>query len=95
MLILSRRDAESILIRPGDGIDPATTLGDLFKGGPIEIIIFSSNYNRVKMGVQAPDKLPIWRKNGVAAKGESLSRWIELARARNAQRLRDRFGRIQ
>ncbi len=67
MLIVSRRDAESIVIRPGDGIDPSTTLADLFKSGPIEITIFSTNNNRVKMGVQAPDELSIWRKNGVAA----------------------------
>ena len=62
MLIVSRRDAESILIRPGDGIDPTMTLGDLFEQGPIEITIFSSNGNRVKMGVQAPEQLSIWRK---------------------------------
>lgn len=67
MLIVSRRDAESILIRPGDDIDPKTTLADLFQDGPIEITIFSSNSNRVKMGVQAPEQLSIWRKNGVAA----------------------------
>ncbi len=66
MLIVSRRDAESILIRPGDNIDPSMTLGDLFQNGPIEITIFSSNNNRVKMGVQAPEELSIWRK-GVAA----------------------------
>jgi sRNA-binding carbon storage regulator CsrA len=63
MLIVSRRDAESILIRPGDGIDPSMTLGDLFQNGPIEITIFSSNGNRVKMGVQAPQQLSIWRKD--------------------------------
>ncbi|MEM1176051.1 MAG: carbon storage regulator [Pseudomonadota bacterium] len=62
MLIVSRRDAESILIRPGDDIDPTITLGDLFENGPIEITIFSSNGNRVKMGVQAPEQLAIWRK---------------------------------
>lgn len=67
MLIVSRRDAESILIRPGEGIDPTMTLGDLFSGGPIEITIFSSNNNRVKMGVQAPDELSIWRKAEAAA----------------------------
>lgn len=67
MLIVSRRDAESILIRPGDGIDPKMTLGDLFQNGPIEITIFSSGHNRVKMGVQAPDELSIWRKGDVAA----------------------------
>ncbi|MDJ0710487.1 MAG: carbon storage regulator [Woeseiaceae bacterium] len=67
MLIVSRRDAESIEIRPGDGIDPSMTLADLFRSGPIEITIFSSNNNRVKMGVQAPEQLCIWRKGPVAA----------------------------
>ena len=67
MLIVSRRDAESILIRPGDDIDPSMTLADLFKAGPIELTIFSSNSNRVKMGVQAPEQLSIWRKDTEAA----------------------------
>jgi sRNA-binding carbon storage regulator CsrA len=67
MLIVSRRDAESILIRPGDDIDPKMTLGDLFKSGPIEITIFSSGANRVKMGVQAPEQLSIWRKGASTA----------------------------
>ena len=67
MLIVSRRDAESIEIRPGDDIDPSMTLADLFSGGPIEITIFSSNNNRVKMGVQAPDELCIWRKKPAVA----------------------------
>ena len=63
MLIVSRKDAESILIRPSDDIDPQMTLRDLFCNGPIEITIFSGNGNRVKMGVQAPTELTIWRKN--------------------------------
>lgn len=67
MLIVSRKDAESIEIRPGDDTDPSMTLGDLFSGGPIEITIFSSNNNRVKMGVQAPSQLCIWRKKSAAA----------------------------
>ena len=67
MLIVSRRDAESIEIRPGDDIDPSMTLADLFSGGPIEITIFSSNNNRVKMGVQAPEELCIWRKKAAVA----------------------------
>ncbi len=67
MLIVSRKDAESIEIRPGDDIDTSMTLADLFQGGPIEITIFSSNNNRVKMGVQAPEQLCIWRKKAAAA----------------------------
>ncbi|MBT8077575.1 MAG: carbon storage regulator [Gammaproteobacteria bacterium] len=67
MLIVSRRDAESIEIRPGDDIDPQMTLADLFRNGPIEITVFSSGGNRVKMGVQAPRQLSIWRKDSEAA----------------------------
>jgi len=67
MLIVSRKDAESILIRPGDGIDPKTTLADLFQNGPIEITVFSAGNSRVKMGVQAPEQLAIWRKNAATA----------------------------
>lgn len=67
MLVVSRRDDESIEIRPGDGIDTSMTLADLFSAGPIEITIFSSNGNRVKMGVQAPEQLTIWRKGAAAA----------------------------
>lgn len=66
MLIVSRRDSESIEIRPGDGIDMSMTLEDLFSTGAIEITIFSSAGNRVKMGVQAPQQLCIWRKNAAA-----------------------------
>ena len=67
MLIVSRKDAESILIRPVEDIDPKMTLADLFSNGPIEITIFSSGTNRVKMGVQAPEQLSIWRKGAAAA----------------------------
>lgn len=67
MLIVSRRDAESILIRPGDDTDMSMTLADLFSTGPIEITIFSSGDHRVKMGVQAPQQLSIWRKSAAAA----------------------------
>lgn len=67
MLIVKRRDAESILIRPDDETDMSMTLADLFSNGPIEITIFSSNDKRVKMGVQAPQELSIWRKDTAAA----------------------------
>ncbi len=61
MLIVSRRIAESLLIAPGDGVDPNMTLGDLFRSGPIEITIFNGGATRVKMGVQAPAELDIQR----------------------------------
>ena len=62
MLIISRKDAESIEIRPCEGIDPETTLAEVFEGGPIQITVFTSAGTRVKMGVQAPEQLAIWRR---------------------------------
>ena len=67
MLIVSRRDDESLLIRPVEGVDMKMTLAELFKNGPIEITIFSSSGSRVKMGVQAPEELCIWRKSATVA----------------------------
>lgn len=64
MLVLSRRYTESISISPADDIDPNMTLKDLFKQGPIEIMILSSGNKRVKMGVKAPPMLNIWRVDG-------------------------------
>lgn len=63
MLVMSRRNSESILICPDEHTDPRLTLADLFKNGPIEITIFSACDKRVKMGVQAPKQLSIWRKD--------------------------------
>lgn len=39
------------------------TWKDLFEGGPIEITVFATGQKRVKMGVQAPTQLTIWRKD--------------------------------
>ena len=69
MLIVSRKDSESIIIRPGEHINPKMTLADLFRNGPIEITVFADGGKRVKMGVQAPEQLTIWRKDAATGKG--------------------------
>ena len=63
MLIVSRRNAESILIEPAKDLDPAKPVGEIFGDGPIEITVFSGAGHRVKMGVAAPSALSIWRKD--------------------------------
>ena len=63
MLIVSRRNAESILIEPSKDLDPSTPVGEIFGDGPIEITVFSGAGHRVKMGVAAPSALSIWRKD--------------------------------
>lgn len=63
MLIVSRRNAESILIEPAKDVDQGLTLREVFGDGPIEITVFSGAGHRVKMGVDAPRSLSIWRKD--------------------------------
>ncbi|MEM7611959.1 MAG: carbon storage regulator [Pseudomonadota bacterium] len=63
MLIVSRRNAESILIEPAKDIDPSTPVCEVFGDGPIQITIFSGAGNRIKMGVDAPSSLSIWRQD--------------------------------
>ena len=66
MLIISRRSAESISIRPADGIDLNMTLNELFRDGPIEFKVLGSGMNRVKVGISAPKALSIWRSDPAA-----------------------------
>ncbi len=63
MLIVGRKDSQSFLIYPGDSIDPRTTLADVFREGPIEITVCSTREKHVKVAIQAPEYLSIWRKN--------------------------------
>ena len=63
MLVVSRRSNESILIRPDDTTDGTLTLAELFAGGPIEIRFLGGNGRRVKMGINAPRQLSIWRQD--------------------------------
>lgn len=63
MLVVSRRTDETIEIKPAEGIDPATTIRELFAKGAIEITLLGGNGRRVKVGIQAPEELAIRRKD--------------------------------
>jgi sRNA-binding carbon storage regulator CsrA len=65
MLVLSRRANESIVIEPADGADASTTLAQLFANGPILITLLGGTGGRVKMGIEAPERLSIRRKDAV------------------------------
>jgi sRNA-binding carbon storage regulator CsrA len=65
MLVLSRRANESIVIEPADGADVSTTLAQLFANGPILITLLGGTGGRVKMGIEAPERLSIRRKDAV------------------------------
>ena len=65
MLVLSRRANESIVIEPADGVDVSITLAQLFANGPILITLLGGTGGRVKMGIEAPERLSIRRKDAV------------------------------
>jgi carbon storage regulator CsrA len=64
MLVLSRRTNESIVIEPADGVDVSITLAQLFANGPILITLLGGTGGRVKLGIEAPERLSI-RRNDV------------------------------
>jgi len=61
MLAITRREEESLVIYPSLNIDPNTTVAELFKGGPIEIIVTKIQGGQVRLGINAPKSLTIMR----------------------------------
>ena len=62
MLVLTRRIGESIFIFPSSGLDPNTTIGELFEDGPIRITLTRVNGNQSRLGIVAPQELTIARE---------------------------------
>ena len=61
MLVLSRRDSESVIIRPDLDLDPAMTVADLFRDGPLEVRVVAIEGQQVRLGIEAPKALNIVR----------------------------------
>ncbi|BAU47464.1 hypothetical protein SVA_0885 [Sulfurifustis variabilis] len=61
MLVLSRRPGEGLQIELGDSAAPTTTIGELFRDGPIRITVTQVDRNRVKLGIQADPRLLVLR----------------------------------
>ena len=58
MLILTRKPGQLLKISPKAGLNPATTVAELFRDGPIEILVSRIDEGQVRIGVQAhPDLL--------------------------------------
>ena len=60
MLIVSRKMNEIITIEPIDPLD-YSTLADVFEHGSIEIRLVEIRGSRVRIAIQAPTELRIWR----------------------------------
>jgi sRNA-binding carbon storage regulator CsrA len=61
VLVVSRKENESIEIEPLDGIDPTMTLQELFAKGPIVLTLKHVGARRVRIVVEAPGALRILR----------------------------------
>lgn len=66
MLVLSRKEDQSLVIFPSENIDPAMTVAELFKDGCIEIHVTDSKASSVRLGLNLPDEL-------IALRSELLS----------------------
>ena len=61
MLVVSRKENESIRIEPVEGLDPSLTLREAFAQGSIVLTLVHVGLNRVRLAIEAPPTLRIGR----------------------------------
>lgn len=66
MLVVTRKENESIKIEPVDGVDPSLTLREVFAQGPIMLKLTHVGQRRVRIVVEAPSSLKVMRNEAAA-----------------------------
>lgn len=61
MLVISRKERESLTIEPAEGVDPTLTLQDAFARGAIVVKLVHVGLHRVRLAISAPPELRISR----------------------------------
>jgi len=61
MLVVSRKENESLRIEPVEGLDPSLTLREAFAQGPIVLTLAHVGSSRVRLVIEAPAALRIGR----------------------------------
>lgn len=61
MLIIKRKAQDIITIAPLEGMDLSRPISDLFEDGVIEIKLLEVGRRQVKVAIDAPSQLQIWR----------------------------------
>lgn len=61
MLILTRRPGQLLTIAPKTGLDPSLPIAELFRDGPIEILVSRIDDGQVRIGIHAHPYLMITR----------------------------------
>jgi sRNA-binding carbon storage regulator CsrA len=71
MLVVSRKEHESIWIEPVAGLDPSMTLREAFAHGPILVKLVHVGHKRVRLAIEAPSPLRVRRGDTPAANPET------------------------
>jgi sRNA-binding carbon storage regulator CsrA len=61
MLVISRKEQESICIEPSPGLDLSLTLREVFQGRPIVLTLAHVGQRRVRLLIDAPAPLRVLR----------------------------------
>ncbi len=61
VLVLSRKENESIRIEPVEGLDPSLTLREAFASGAIVVRLQHIGHRRVQLVIEAPPALKVMR----------------------------------
>ena len=61
MLILTHKPGQMLTIHPQGTLDPGTTVGELFRAGPIEVVVSRICGDKVRIGINAHPGLLITR----------------------------------
>lgn len=69
MLVVSRKENESITIEPAEGIDLSMTLREVFAHGPVLVTLTQVGRRRVRLLIDAPKALKVWRSDAPVAGG--------------------------
>jgi sRNA-binding carbon storage regulator CsrA len=78
MLVVSRKEHESITIEPAEGLDPSMTLRDAFAHGPILVKLVHVGQKRVRLAIEAPAPLQV-RRNALRTTDGNAASNAELA----------------
>lgn len=62
MLIITRKRGQIIRIEPAASADLSMPLGDVFRQGPIEIVVAQIRGGQIRLGINAPLSLQILRE---------------------------------
>jgi sRNA-binding carbon storage regulator CsrA len=67
VLVVTRKQNESIIIEPIDGLDPSMTVREAFAHGSIVVTLADVGPRRVRIAIDAPTVLRITRREAEAS----------------------------